>query len=87
MVDEPETHFWDRAFFKSTDRWVWNVIGAHSFAAIQEHVISRVQHWNYTGNNAEAAFLEVYPTLRSAAEKQGAASIWRLANNLYHLRR
>lgn len=78
MVDEPKVKFWDRAFFESTERWVWDVIGAHSFAPIHEHVISRVQHWTYAGENAESALREVYPVLRSAAEKQGAASFWLL---------
>lgn len=82
QVGDPPVKFWDQPIFDSHEGQVWEVIGAHNFAPIEEHAIGRLQHWKFKGNAAdtEAALRDIYPSLKSKAEDQGAASFWLLYN-------
>jgi hypothetical protein len=68
--------FWSWSAFKHVDRWNWHVIGAYNFTLPDTHAVGRFQRWTYTGENAERLLKEAYPTLKEAANIQGAGAIW-----------
>ena len=83
MVGEPKVHFWDRPLFESTNRWIWEVVGAHSFIPVQQHAVSHIQHWTYEASDGDAVVAglkNAYENLRESAKAQGAASVWLLHN-------
>lgn len=77
-VGDPKVKFAEQPMFESFTGQVWKVIGAHSFAPIEAHAITRLQQWNCSNADAEARLRALYPDLRTAAEALGAASIWLL---------
>lgn len=78
-VGDPKTPFWEQPMFESSVRNMWKVIGACNFAPVGEHAVGRLQKFKLRGtDDAETVLRELYPKLASAAEGQGAASIWLL---------
>lgn len=78
-VGDPETPFWQQPMFEATTRFFWKVIGAHNFAPIGEHAVGRLQRWKcHSTAGVEKTLQDIYPAIRSAAEAQGAASVWLL---------
>ncbi|OQD68918.1 hypothetical protein PENPOL_c002G09754 [Penicillium polonicum] len=70
--------FWNQSMFRSTKRFVWEVIGATNFAPVDTHAVGRYQRWTYDGANVEKELQRIYPELKRKAEDQGAAAIWLL---------
>ncbi|KAK2616619.1 hypothetical protein QQS21_000442 [Conoideocrella luteorostrata] len=79
-VGDPEVKFWDQPAFESHNGTFWRVIGAHNFVPIQQHAVGRLQQWACEAIDVETVLHDIYPSLRSAAEAHGAASIWLLHN-------
>ncbi|KAF4987434.1 hypothetical protein FDECE_15424 [Fusarium decemcellulare] len=79
-VGEPKTKFWNQPLFKSSKRFVWDVIGATNFKPVEVHAVGRFQRWSYAGagDNAADALRAVFLALKKAAQGQGAASFWLL---------
>ncbi|EKG09144.1 hypothetical protein MPH_13866 [Macrophomina phaseolina MS6] len=77
-VNEPKEKFWSQSLFKTSKRFVWQVIGATNFAPVDFHAVGRFQRWSYTGPSAERELQLAYPELRKKAEEQGAAAFWLL---------
>ncbi|KAM0282113.1 hypothetical protein ACHAQH_003153 [Verticillium albo-atrum] len=74
----PPQKFWNWDMFSKVDRWIWHVIGAYHFSLPDAHGFNRFQRWKYEGDNVEEELRRMYPSLRDAAEAQGAAGIWLL---------
>lgn len=79
-VGEPKTKFLKQPLFESAICRTWKIIGAHSFAPIQEHAVGRLQYWSYEATDGEAFLRQHYQELKSAAEEQGAAAFWLMFN-------
>lgn len=79
-VGEPKTKFLKQPLFESAIARIWKIIGAHSFAPIQEHAVGRLQYWSYENADGEAILRKHYEELKGAAEKQGAAAFWLMFN-------
>lgn len=77
-VNEPKEKFWSQSFFKTSKRFVWQVIGATNFAPVEAHAVGRFQRWSYSGPSVEQELRVVYPELKRRAEEQGAAAFWLL---------
>ncbi|KAF4993084.1 hypothetical protein FGRMN_6699 [Fusarium graminum] len=77
-VGEPKTPYWKQPLFNSVDTFSWKVIGAHNFTPVQEHGIGRMQRWTYHHVGVESILTQLYPVLKDAAEKRGAAAFWLL---------
>jgi hypothetical protein len=79
-VFEPEAgvKFWNLALFKTSKRFVWDVIGATNFAPVNTHAVGRFQRWSYDGVNIEEQLRRVLPDLKKRAKDQGAAAFWLL---------
>lgn len=77
-VNEPKEKFWSQALFKTSKRFVWDVIGATNFAPIDVHAVGRFQRWSYSGPNAERELQEAYADLKKKARDQGAVAFWLL---------
>ncbi|OAQ69816.1 hypothetical protein VFPPC_13261 [Pochonia chlamydosporia 170] len=85
-VGEPKAKFLEQPLFETSSCRVWKVIGAHSFAPIEEHAVGRLQYWSAKGENAEDSLRDIYPKLKTAAEVQNAAAFWLLfdpENNVF----
>lgn len=76
--------FWEQPMFESHTGQVWKVVGAYNFAETHEHAVARLQQWEYTGKDedVEDALKKLYPSLKEAAQQQGATSIWVLFSPL-----
>ncbi|KAJ4233504.1 hypothetical protein NW757_013727 [Fusarium falciforme] len=79
-VFEPEAgvKFWNLPLFKTSKRFVWDVIGATNFAPVDTHAVGRFQRWSYDGENVEEELRRVFPDLKKRAKDQGAAAFWLL---------
>ncbi|KAK9788650.1 putative Acyltransferase 3 domain-containing protein [Seiridium cardinale] len=78
QVGDPKVSFWDQPMFESHNGRVWKVIGAHNFASVEENAVARLQQWTCQAANIETSLRQAYPSIRRAAEAEGAASIWLL---------
>lgn len=72
--------FWDQALFEKSRKWVWRVIGAHSFCNIEAHSSLRLIQWKYTGDKIEKKLAALYPKLKETVENMGVAAVWLLHN-------
>lgn len=79
-VDEPKTKFWSQPMFKSAIRFSWEVIGATNFAPVDTHAAGRFQRWSYEAADSDVtkSLQQLWPDLKKAVEKQGAAAVWLL---------
>jgi hypothetical protein len=77
-VGEPKVKFPEQPMFKSFEGQTWKVIGAQSFAPIQEHAIARLQTWSSSEPDTEDKLQTLYTKLKSEAENEGVASVWLL---------
>ncbi|KAF4947101.1 hypothetical protein FSARC_14049 [Fusarium sarcochroum] len=75
---EPGVKFWSLPLFKSSKRFIWQVIGATNFAPVDVHAVGRFQRWSYDGSNVEEELKRVYPELKKKAKEQGAVAFWLL---------
>jgi len=78
QVGEPKVKFTEQPMFKSFTAQVWKVIGAHSFAPVEEHAVGRLQTWSCSEPDAESKLQSLYPKVKNAAESGNAASVWLL---------
>lgn len=77
-VNDPPVKFWSQPLFKTSERFVWQVIGATNFAPVDVHAVGRFQRWSYEGLDPDGELRAVFPELRARAEGQGAAAFWLL---------
>lgn len=75
-VNEPKVKFWSQPLFKSSKRFVWEVIGATNFAPVDVHAVGRFQRWSYEGPDLEEELRGLFPELKAKAEEQGAVAFW-----------
>lgn len=73
-----EVAFTKRPMFESCKGRTWRVIGAYSFAPVEEHAVGRLQIWTCTDDDVESKLQNLYSSLKNAAEDEDAASIWLL---------
>ncbi|MEV0444516.1 hypothetical protein AB0I84_29245 [Streptomyces spectabilis] len=74
---EPGVKFWSRPFFLDVERYVWRVAGAHNFAPLDTHRVSRFERLRYEGD-AEAALDRAWARVRDEAEGRGLGGVWLL---------
>jgi len=79
-VGETKIKFLDQPLFETSKCLVWKVLGAHSFAPIEEHAVGRLQYWSYEAADAETTLRGQFDKLQSAAKDQNAAAFWLLFN-------
>lgn len=75
-VNEPKVKFWSQPLFKTSKRFVWQVIGATNFAAVDVHAVGRFQRWTYEGPDLEKELRAIFPRWKKKAEEQGAVAFW-----------
>lgn len=76
---EPGVKFWDRPFFSNIDKRAWKVIGAHEFVPLETHYASRFERFAYEDAATLAKVEAAWAELRDAAQNDGLASVWLLA--------
>ncbi|KAL2213887.1 hypothetical protein CC79DRAFT_1391782 [Sarocladium strictum] len=79
-VGEPKVNFTKQPAFELFEGKAWEVLGAHSFLPIDEHVVTRLMKW-HVGEDAglTTKLRDVYHLLLATAEgERNVASVWLL---------
>ena len=76
---EPGTKFWSRPFFSKIDKRPWYVVGAHEFTPLVTHYASRFERFGYDAGASVPNLVAAWPAIRDAAETEGLAAVWLLA--------
>lgn len=73
--------FWDRPLFESHRKWVWRVVGAHSFREMEAQVCTRLIQWKYENDGVGQKLVELYPVLKETIKDLDVAVVWLLHNS------